>query len=214
VVADGAGGGPGASRALAAAVREASAPLYVQQFAWTHGAGHGIRDMTDVAHARAQGRLLAEEVARQRSARPDLPVYLVGYSAGTHVVLEAARWLGPDSVERIVLLAPAVSADYDLCPALRAARQGVDVFTSERDRFYLGLGTRVVETADGKRGVPAAGRVGFDPPATADACLAARLRQYPWSAEVAATGNRGEHSGSLQPTYLRAFVLPLLAPAP
>jgi hypothetical protein len=66
------------------------APLYVRPFAWTHGAGHGIRDMTDVAHAQAQGRLLAEEVARHNAARPDLPIYLVGYSSGTHVVQEAA----------------------------------------------------------------------------------------------------------------------------
>jgi hypothetical protein len=137
----------------------------------------------------------------------------VAYSAGTHVALEATRWLEPDSLQRVVLLAPAVAADYDLRPALAVARQGVDVFTSERDRFFLGLGPRMVGTADGKRGVPAAGRVGFDSPAlsAADACLTARLRQHPWEPSVGWTGNRGNHSGSLTATYLRAYILPLLA---
>jgi hypothetical protein len=72
-----------------------------------------------------------------------------------------------------------------------------------------------VGTADGKRGVPPAGRVGFDmPPMSApDVCLAQRLRQHPWEPSVAWTGNSGSHAGSLKPTYFRTFVLPLLTPA-
>ena len=143
-------------------------------------------------------------------------VYVLAYSAGTHVALEATRCLEPNSLERMVLLAPAVSATYDLRPALSAARQGVDVFTSQRDRLSLGAGTWIVGTADGKRGVPPAGRVGFDMPplAGADLCLANRLRQHPWEPSVAWSGNRGNHSGSLRPAYFRAYVLPLLtAPA-
>lgn len=212
LVADGAGGYPDASSAVASAVRESGAPLYVRCFEWTHETGVGLSDLTDVAHARAQARCLAEHVCQYRTTNPQLPIYVLGYSAGTHVVLEATRWLEPNSLERVVLLAPAVSADYDLRQALAVARQGVDVFTSTRDRFYLGLGTRVVGTADGKRGVPPAGRVGFDmPPMTgADMCLAQRLRQHPWEPSVGWSGNKGNHSGSLQPAYLRAYVLPLL----
>jgi pimeloyl-ACP methyl ester carboxylesterase len=213
LVADGAGGVPEALHALEEAVKETRAPLYIRSFDWTHGQGRGVRDMADAEHSRAQGRRLAAEIAWYRGACPSTPVYVLAYSAGTHVALEAARWLPPDSLERIVLLAPAVAADYDLRPPLAAARQGVDAFTSDRDRFYLGIGTRVVGTADGKNGVPPAGRVGFDVPPVAgptDACLLRRLRQHPWEPSVAWSGNTGTHSGSLAPQYFRAYVLPLL----
>ena len=209
LVADGAGGAPEAFDAAVTAVRQTGAPLWVRSFDWTHGRGNGVRDMTDGENARAQGRRLAQHIACYRAADPNLPITLLAYSAGAHVVLEAARWLEPNSLERIVLLAPAVAADYDLRPALLAARQGVDAFTSERDRLVLGLGTRAVGTADGKRGVPPAGRVGFDAP-PADACLLARLHQHPWDPSLAWTGNRGGHAGSLNPQYFRTFVLPLL----
>jgi hypothetical protein len=36
-----------------------------------------------------------------------------------------------------------------------------------------------------------------------------RLHQHPWDQQVAWTGNLGGHRGSLNPTYLRAYVLPL-----
>jgi hypothetical protein len=212
LVADGAGGAPEAARAVAGAVEESGTPLYVRSFAWTHGQGRGLADMTDVEHARTQARLFAEELCRCRTACPNRPIYVLAYSAGAHVALEATRWLEPNSLERIVLLAPAVSADYDLRQALTVARQGVDAFTSKRDRFYLGLGAGLVGTADGKRGVPAAGRVGFDmPPLTgADAVLASRLHQHPWDPSVAWTGNVGNHAGSLRRDYLQGYVLPLL----
>jgi hypothetical protein len=214
LVADGAGGESEAAAALAAAARETGTPLLVRTFDWTHGRGRGVADMTDGDHARDQGSRLAALVNWYRSSCPNTPVYLLAYSAGAHVALEATRCLEPNSLERMVLLAPAVAADYDLGPALAAARQGIDVFSSERDRIVLGLGTRVVGTADGKRGVPPAGRVGFDAPAAADACLAQRLRQHPWDPSIAWTGNTGRHAGSMTPSYFRAFVLPLFFTSP
>lgn len=216
LVVDGAGGDQAASRAIANVVEDSRLPLYVRSFEWTHGVGRGVADMTDVNHARIQAKRLAGHVGWYRTHWPHTPIYLVAYSAGTMVTLEAAQGLESNSVERIVLLAPAVSADYDLRCALFAARQGVDVFTSERDRLYLDFGTRLVGTADGKRGVPAAGRVGFDMPVTPnpDPLLTSRLRQHPWDPSVAWTGNSGDHDGALRSKYLRAYVLPLLTPSP
>jgi len=214
LVVEGAGGFKEASNALADAVAKCQAPLCVRSFTWTHGIGRGVADMTDVEHARAQGQRLAAEIGALRATCPEMPIYVVAYSAGAHVALEAAHCLEPNSLERIVLLAPAVSADYDLRPALSAARQGVDAFTSKRDRLYLGLGVRVVGTADGKRHVPAAGRVGFDMPCSidSDAGLANRLHQHPWDRGAVWTGNLGDHAGSLRPAHLRTYVLPLLTP--
>jgi len=211
VVTNGAGGNTEATKALATALKKSKVALAVHTFEWTHGTGRAVTDMTDLEHAQEQGRRLAEQIITYRATYPDVPIYLLGYSAGTHVTLEATRWLDPNSLERVILLAPAVSSEYDLSATLASARQGVDVYTSERDRLYLGTGIDIVGTADGLRGVPAAGRVGFEPPASLEANLARRLRQHPWNRNVAWTGNDGSHAGVLQSTYLRAYVLPLLS---
>ncbi len=213
LVAGGAGGTQSAPRAIAAAVDRLKLPVHVRSFDWTHGNGRWLADLRDVEYSRCQGRRLAELVRCYRAANPDVPIYLVGYSAGGAVVLAAADHLQPGSLERIVLLAPAVSSSYDLRRALLATRSGVDVFISERDLFYLWLGTGLLGTADGRRDA-SAGRVGFRRPVlcAGEEALAGRLRQHPWGPGVEWTGHRGEHSGSLRPAYLETFVLPLLAP--
>jgi hypothetical protein len=128
-------------------------------------------------------------------------------------VLAAVEILPPGSVDRIVLLAPAVSAEHDVRPALACARRGVDVFYSKHDVLYLGFLVRMLGTAD--RGFSAAaGRVGFQPDLAApgDEALFSKFRQYPWNPCLEWTGNAGGHYGAYQPGYLRAVVLPLLLP--
>jgi pimeloyl-ACP methyl ester carboxylesterase len=209
VVADGAGAWQTASKAMAAMADSQHLPIHVSSFDWTHGRGRPLADVVDYPYARCQGRRMAEEIVRIRAANPGVPISAVGYSAGSGVALAAAENLPADYLERIVLLAPAVSACYDLRRALASARRGIDVFISDRDTLYLGLGTGLVGTTDNKRGA-AAGRCGFSPPA--DPALAARLHQHPWTPAVEWTGNEGGHAGSLQPAYLRLYVMPLLVP--
>jgi pimeloyl-ACP methyl ester carboxylesterase len=213
---DGAGGFQATTQALKRALAETGRPLYVESVAWSHGYGRVLADQTDECHAREAGRCLAERVRSWQQQFPAKPVYLMSHSAGGAVVLAAAEALPPNSVERIILLAPSVSRSYDLRPALRSARQGIDAFSSERDWAYLGLGTGLVGTAD-RRWEPAAGRVGFrvEILSPEDAALYAKLRQHPWDRCVEWTGNRGGHYGPYQPGYLRAYVLPLFdAPRP
>lgn len=210
---DGAGGFQATSQALRQAVADRGMPLYVKPVAWSHGYGRFLADHTDLAHVREAGRQLADAVCVVHRQTPNVPVYLVGHSAGSAVVLAAAEMLAPGSVERIVLLAPAVSTCYDLRRALANTRQGVDVFYSERDRGYLGVGVALVGTTDRQR-APAAGRVGFRPigKCPADAALYGKLHQHAWNPCVAWTGNHGGHYGGYQPGFLRAYVLPLLTP--
>jgi pimeloyl-ACP methyl ester carboxylesterase len=213
-VANGAGGFYAASEALQKALQEDRVPLSVETVSWSHGYGRVLADEVDYCHARREGQGLAVQVAAYRRHCPTGEIYLVGHSAGTAVVLAAAETLAPDSVDRIILLSPSVSTNYDLKPALRACRGGIDVYYSERDTGYLGLGVGLIGTAD-RLGGPAAGRVGFRLRADTDAdvTLYARLRQHPWHPAVAWTGNAGGHYGSHQVSFLRAYVLPLLTPA-
>jgi hypothetical protein len=210
-VADGAGNLGTTSRPLRQVVEEDGAPLLVHKVEWSHGTGRILADQTDYAHARAEGRRLAEQVRACRQANPGLAVFLIAHCAGSAVVLSAAENLPPGEVDGIVLLSPSVSCRYDLAPALRSTRGGIDVFYSELDLAFLGIGAAIVGTADRRWSAPA-GRVGvyIEPRSAQDLLLYARLRQHPWSRHLMATGHLGGHSGNHSRGFLRACVLPLL----
>jgi pimeloyl-ACP methyl ester carboxylesterase len=212
IVVDGAGGYQTAPRAIAETADSLGLPLHVRSFDWTHGRGRTVADVVDTEYICCQGARLAEEIEATRQSAPGVPITIVGFSAGGAVALAAAERLPADSVERLVLLAPAVSSRYDLRRTLVTAHAGVDVFTSEADTISLGLGAALVGTADGARDAPA-GRVGFCPPrlCPGEERLATRLRQHPWHPALASTGNDGGHTGSLSPTFLKLYVMPLLA---
>jgi pimeloyl-ACP methyl ester carboxylesterase len=202
------------STALARAVADAGLPLAIVTVEWSQG--RIVTDQTDWRHAREEGCRLAGQIVSCRQANPGQAIYLVAHSAGSGVALTAVATAPPGSVNRVILLAPSVSSDYDLRPALRGTRDGIDVFYSRRDRFALGLGVALVGTSDGCRGCRAAGRDGFRAhvESSEDAALYAKLRQYPWERCQARLGNHGFHMGTLRPGFLHTVVLPLLNPNP
>jgi pimeloyl-ACP methyl ester carboxylesterase len=209
-VADGAGDFRAASTSIRETAASEGLPLDVRTFVWSHGFLRGIADHTDIEWAKERGRELAGLVMAQKQARPDLPVSLVGHSSGSFVVLLAAEQLPPDTLERIVLLSPAVSSSYDVRPALRSARNGMDVFFSRNDRLFLGAFTAIAGTSDASEQTRAAGRFGFEPTVQpGEEALYAKLRQYEWNATLDPTGHDGGHYGAYQPGHLRKFVLPL-----
>jgi pimeloyl-ACP methyl ester carboxylesterase len=211
IVCDGSGDFRTLSTAMARAIGAAHAPLAVETFVWSHGYGRYAIDHMDHCNHLAMGRILAERVLAYRRAYPCLKIYLAGHSAGNAVVLAAAEKLPPNTVDRIVLLAPSVSPGYDLRCALASSREGIDAFVSNRDRVVLGLAMRIVGTADRQRWGPAAGQVGFRPVvcASGDAALYTRLRQHRWDPVVCWTGHEGGHYGNNRTPFVSAYVLPL-----
>jgi hypothetical protein len=214
-VANGSGDYRTTSIALGQAVNACGAPLRVETFVWSYGYGRMLADHVDHCNHLEEGRRLAGQIVAFKQTCPERAVYLVGHSSGSAVVLAAAEAVPPGSLERIVLLAPAVSDEYDLRPALRACRCGIDVFTSRRDVGALAIATGVVGTAD-RRHVAAAGRVGFIPilRCPGDELLYAKLHLHPWDRSVTWTGNHGSHYGTLEQGYMRAYILPLLSRSP
>ncbi|HXG10685.1 MAG TPA: alpha/beta hydrolase [Gemmataceae bacterium] len=212
LVADGAGDYLGLTKAVQQAVADAGLPLEVEPLRWSHGYRRSFADQVDRAHIRAQGQRLADKVLALRQACPDRPVYLMAHSAGAAVVLAAAPCLPPDSVERIVLLAPTVSAHADIRPALLCARQGMDVFYSHRDQFAWVVAFTLIGT-EGRLCPRIAARVGFLEPSepTADEqVLFLRLHQHAWEPCQRSFGHDGGHYGACQQGFLHAHVLPLL----
>ncbi|HEV3079210.1 MAG TPA: alpha/beta fold hydrolase [Gemmataceae bacterium] len=200
------------STALEKAVADACLPLTVVTVDWSQGSV--VADHTDWQHAQEEGCRLAEQITAYHQAHPSQAIFLVAHSAGSGVALTAAAAVPPGSVNRIILLAPSVSTDYDLRPALRGSRDGMDVFYSRRDVFSLGFAVRFVGTSDGGQGCQAAGRVGFQTQSetTEDDLLFAKLRQHPWDRCQARAGNPGFHSGARRARFLHSSILPLLDP--
>lgn len=210
-VADGAGNYQMASKMLRAAALEVGAPLEVDTFVWSHGYKKVLPDQVDFAYARAQGLNLADLLVAFRQQHPEARIHLVGHSAGSMVVLSAAEHVPPGTIENIVLLGPSVSCEYDIRPALRCVRCGLEVHYSSRDWIYLGLCTKLVGCAD-RRHSGASGRYGFTLTVECpeDQQLLPRLHQHPWQPEDRLLGNDGGHYGAYQPEYLKARVLPVL----
>jgi pimeloyl-ACP methyl ester carboxylesterase len=183
-------------------------------FRWTHGICRPLRDLQDTTYLLARGGELADAVRAVQKRQPARPIYLIGHSAGTGVVLAAAENLPPASLERIILLSPAVSPTFDLCPALRACRGGIVSFNSAFDRFMLHWGTGTFGTVDRIYG-PSAGCCGFQVPEPLDdegRKLYDRLVQVPWSWERLLDFCGGLHNSTTMPIFLGRQVAPWLRP--
>jgi pimeloyl-ACP methyl ester carboxylesterase len=210
IVADGVGGLNLCGTALKYATSKAGVEHEIRVHPWGHGFGRWHADLTNVANHAAQSEALAAEVLDFRSRRPKIPVFLVGKSGGTGIVVKALERLPAGSIEVAVLLSPALSPRYDLSQALRAIQKEMVVFWSPLDLIVLGLGTQIFGTVDRVNAV-SAGLVGFRPPEAADLEQYAKLRQVRWRPEMAPTGYLGGHVGPDHPAFLRKYVVPLLA---
>jgi pimeloyl-ACP methyl ester carboxylesterase len=189
-------------------VREDRVPILYQSVPWSRN-DSAKKDLFD-----QEGQLMA--AARLAHAIQALAchsctrVSLVGYSAGSRVVVAAAEMLPPRSVDRIILLAPALPTCYDLRPALKATRGGIDVFYSRYDEVLQGVEDKVRDRTG--QTVPLAGRGGFVLPG--DPCEFAsyvNLRQHAWQEGM---GGHGGHMSWTRPRFLRRVLLPLILTPP
>jgi pimeloyl-ACP methyl ester carboxylesterase len=207
-VADGAGDFCTCSKSVGATAAADGLPIEVHCFHWSHGTLRIPADQTDRGNVCRQGAGLAAAVLLYRADHPGARVALLGHSAGSSIILRAAERLPPDAVDRIVLLSPSLSADYDLGGALCSSREGVDNFFSGRDSWFLGVCTRAFGATDDRFASEAAGRRGFRYPAPAAGPHA--LRQHAWCRAWAALGHNGGHFGGYAPDFLRGLVFPCL----
>jgi pimeloyl-ACP methyl ester carboxylesterase len=185
----------------------------IHHFTWTHGTGKFLKDLQDTQHVLKKADELAAFIKDYRARYPNRPIYIVGKSGGTGLVLYALQSLPPGTVERVILLSSAVSPTYDLRPALRATRGEIVSFHSRIDRYILGWGTSKFGTIDRYYG-EAAGLTGFVIPqnlSEQDRRLYMRLVQVPFSARMLREGaSTGTHHSTSMPWFIRSEVVPWL----
>ena len=187
----------------------------VEVVRWCQGFGRWHKDLTNTANVEAWAIRLADQIQAFRAERPEVPVYLVGKSGGTGVVVRTLERLPAGVVQGAVLLAPALSRHYDLDSALAAVDGMLTVFWSPFDLFLLGAGTLIFGTIDRVHSV-SAGLTGFrwprgSKPAGNGPSPHDRLCQVRWRWRMAATGYLGGHLGCDSPFFLKKYVIPLLA---
>jgi pimeloyl-ACP methyl ester carboxylesterase len=159
------------------------------------------------AHERntATAAALAAEIATWRRANPDAPFYLVGYSGGGGMATLVTAALPDDvRIDRLVLVAPAISPDYPLGrEVLPHVREYVVNYASERD-LQVGWGTRTFGTID-RKNTDSAGAIGF-------AVAHDRVLEYRWSSVDLGLGHAGNHLAYLNGRWQAAKLLPALDP--
>jgi pimeloyl-ACP methyl ester carboxylesterase len=150
---------------------------------------------------------LAGKVADYRRAHPDAPVTIIGYSAGGGMALFTAERLPEDvELDRIVLIAAAISPRYNLSKSIARCRRGIVNIYSEMDWAIVGFGTEVFGTMDRKNTV-SAGYTGFE---NGNGVLSTRpgLTQIGWVPAWRKLGHGGDHGGYLARAWARTILAP------
>lgn len=148
---------------------------------------------------------MAVELTTWRRAPPDELLYVVGYSGGGGIAALALEALPEDvHIDRLVLVAPALSAHYDFVARLSSHVSDYIVnFASERD-LQVGPGTRIFGTIDGIK-TTSAGYGGFS---TQDA----RLVEWHWGPADRGLGHHGNHVSYLGRRWQQRMLMPALDP--
>jgi hypothetical protein len=213
----GARGGKVSSVVLREELEEASCPYTVVVYQWSRGERPGdiIEDINDRRGNLERARGLADMIETSRRTHPEGVIEIVAVSAGCGIAAFALEVLPDDvNVQRVLMIAPALSPGYDLSLVLRHVEKDLVAFVSDNDKLFLGLGTELFGTMDGVK-IASAGHNGFVLPAGANSetrLLYEKLRQVRWDWDMILDGNLGTHRGWLSRGYIRKHVLPLLIP--
>jgi pimeloyl-ACP methyl ester carboxylesterase len=205
----GVGGFLPVDRGMIAGLRAGGVGQDIHFYDWTeHDPGidalHAYdRNQREAAH-------VADLLATRIASAPHARLVLTSHSGGGAIAVWALENLpANDQVDAVLLMAPALSPDYDLTAALRHVRGKMYVFWSSGDQFILGLGCRICGTMDRKQ-TDAAGLVGFTPPPTADMDQYKKLDQRPYDPDWVFLGNFGDHIGPMAAPFAKTVLAPLV----
>jgi len=178
---------------------------------WTDPLGPLWNLRNELGNYRKAGEI-AVRLAEYKFAHPDNPVVVVGQSGGGAMALWIAERMPPNQpLDGLVLLAPAISPGYMVDLALEKTRRGAITFYSYKDWVFLGLGTTVSGTMDGKH-TESAGRVGFQVPLARSNRSEGydKLYQIAWHKQMSAAGHTGGHLTVTAEDFVRHYVAPFV----
>lgn len=174
----------------------------------------GVVNLRAQSHNLSEARKVAAKIVAYQDKYPGRPVHVIGHSGGGGVavyVLEALP--AGHEITSAVLLAPALSPDYDLRRALKKTHEGIWNFYSPYDVGLLKVGTSLAGTIDGRM-TQAAGAVGFAIPwglsREERQLYGERLHQQKYTPRMADSGNTGSHFGWAGRSFVAEWLAPLI----
>ncbi len=198
----------GMDRQLLEGLRDAGFAGEVEVVDWS-GDAPGLAALFARKRNLQQSQAVADAIVARLRERPSERIVLTAHSGGAGIVAWALEKLPEGTkVDTVVLLAPALSPEYDLSKALAHVRGKMYAFTSTYD-IVLGPGTNTFGTMDGVK-CDAAGKCGFVVPPDADKEIYNRLVQMPYDNKWLREGNVGDHIGAMGRQFSRNVVAPLL----
>jgi hypothetical protein len=176
---------------------------------WT-GEDPGIAALHAYKRNQEQAQIVADMISDHFHRHPDLHILLSGHSGGTGIAVWALEKLPDDvKIDKLLLMASALSPGYDLSKALSHVRDKCYSFCSENDVIVLDVGCRMFGTIDGKK-TEAAGAFGFLFPDGADMQQYDKLIQKPYDKVWLRYRNFGDHMGCMLRPFARNVVAPLM----
>jgi pimeloyl-ACP methyl ester carboxylesterase len=203
------------NRHIAAGLNDGGVKSAIEIYDWTTGIpGNVLWNLIDLERNREEAWRLARKIIRYQQRWPGRPVILVGHSGGGGVAVLAMEYLTEEhKIDLAILLAPALSSDYDLTKAMRSSRHGIMNFYSEKDVGLLKVGTTIFGPIDREFGV-SAGAAGFKVPedlSESKQTLYKRgLRQVRWQERLERFGADGTHFGWASRQFAREYLAPLV----
>lgn len=187
----------------------------IEIYDWTYGIpGSTALNLVNIERNRREAARLASRIVDYRDRHPGKPVHLVGHSGGGGIAVLALEALPPGrQIDMAILLAPALSPEYDLTTALRRTRHGVQNYYSKYDIGFLMFGTTIGGTVDREHGA-SAGAIGFRLPGdmmeSTRPLYRSKLRQVEWDPRMKRVGASGSHLGWASVQFAREYLAPVI----
>lgn len=194
-----------------AGLRDAGVDQSLEIIPWGTIPIHPLQHLTDLRANLKRAKKIATRLVELKRERPDSPVTLMGVSGGGGLAVLSVEAL-PDNVQidRLILVAAAISKDYDLTKAKARCRDKVFNFYSTTDGV-VGIGTEMFGTIDRKT-VWSAGYCGFVD-AQGELLDYDWLEQIPWEEAWFEYGHFGDHMGYRSRPWARYVLAPCLPPS-
>lgn len=203
---------------LARGLEDGQVRCAIEVYNWgTPIPGGFLLNLADMERNRNEAAKLRMRIKDYWRQYPRRPVQLIGHSGGAGIAVLTAEIMSPgEELDRLILLAAAISPGYDLSRALSHTRRGIYNCYSEMDNLFLGPGTLLFGTID-RQHSESAGKSGFRMPPglpTEQTRQYEKLHQIAWTPSLLRIGHDGGHFGWAERGFVRSWVASLVKARP
>jgi pimeloyl-ACP methyl ester carboxylesterase len=200
-------------RHLILGLQDGGLPGHLAVYDWTEY-DPGLDSLHAYRRNHLEAQRVADMIVDHLKIDPTDPIILSSHSGGCGIAVWALEKLPPGvQVQSLLLLAPALSPDYDLSAALRHVSGQAYAFTSVHDTIMLEVGTKLFGTMDGVN-TPAAGLTGFVMPPSADPQQYKKLVAEPFETDWMQYDDFGDHIGPESRQFAANIIAPMLLGQP